>query len=110
MILGAANALFFFGVVMLWIVFHHIRHIVALERWLQLSDHTPASIPAGSGAWDDDFAHLARYVRQHSKSQELLSLALERMQSVTSAMPDGIVILDEHDRIEWCNPIAEQHL
>ncbi|PTQ77052.1 PAS/PAC sensor signal transduction histidine kinase [Nitrosomonas oligotropha] len=110
MMFGATNALFFFGVVMLWMVFHHIRHIVALERWLQLSDHTPGSIPAGSGAWDDVFAHLARYVRQHSKSQELLSLALERMQSVTSAMPDGIVILDEHDRIEWCNPIAEQHL
>ncbi|NBQ68457.1 MAG: DUF3329 domain-containing protein, partial [Nitrosomonadaceae bacterium] len=66
LILGAANALFFFGAVMLWMVFHHIRHIVALERWLQLSDHTPASIPAGSGAWDDVFAHLARYVRQHS--------------------------------------------
>lgn len=110
MIFDAANALFFFGLVMLWMVFHHIRHIVALERWLQLSDHAPASIPPGSGAWDDVFAHLARYVRQHSQSQELLSLALERMQSVTSAMPDGIVILDQNDRIEWCNPIAEQHL
>ena len=110
MIFGGVNALIFFSVIMLGLVFHHIHHIVALERWLQLSDHTPASIPAGSGAWDDVFAHLARYVRQHSQSQELLSLALERMQSVTSAMPDGIVILDDHDRIEWCNPVAEQHL
>ena len=49
-------------------------------------------------------------MRQHSQSQELLSLALERMRNVTSAMPDGIVILDESDRIEWCNPVAEQHL
>lgn len=109
-ILGAIKALVFSSLVLLWMVFHHIRHLVILERWLQLSDHTPASIPAGSGAWDDVFAHLARYVRQHSQSQELLSLALKRMQSVTSAMPDGIVILDESDRIEWCNPIAEQHL
>lgn len=110
MILGSVKALIFFGVTMLWMVFHHIRHIVALERWLQLSDHSPASIPAGSGAWDDVFAHLARYVRQHSQSRELLSSALERMRNVTSAMPDGIVILDEHNRIEWCNPVAEQHL
>lgn len=110
MIFGAVKALLFFGIVMLWIAFHHIRHLAALERWLRLSDHSPASIPAGSGAWDDVFAHLARYVRQHSQSQELLSLALERMRSVTSAMPDGIVILDETDRIEWCNPVAEQHL
>ena len=110
MILGAVKALIFFSVALLWMILHHIRHLVALERWLQLSDHSPASIPAGSGAWDDVFAHLARYVRQHSQSQELLSLALERMRSVTSAMPDGIVILDESDRIEWCNPVAEQHL
>lgn len=110
MILGAVKALIFFSVALLWMILHHIRHLVALERWLQLSNHSPASIPAGSGAWDDVFAHLARYVRQHSQSQELLSLALERMRSVTSAMPDGIVILDESDRIEWCNPVAEQHL
>ncbi|MEQ1816651.1 MAG: phosphate regulon sensor histidine kinase PhoR [Nitrosomonas sp.] len=110
MILGAVKALIFLSVVLLWLVLHHIRHLVALERWLQLSDHSPTSIPAGSGAWDDVFAHLARYVRQHSQSQELLNLALERMRSVTSAMPDGIVILDKSDRIEWCNPVAEQHL
>ncbi|MGZ0018390.1 phosphate regulon sensor histidine kinase PhoR [Nitrosomonas sp. wSCUT-2] len=110
MIFGAVKALAFSSLILLWMVFHHIRHLVILERWLQLSDHTPGSIPAGSGAWDDVFAHLARYVRQHSQSQELLSHALKRMQSVTSAMPDGIVILDENDRIEWCNPIAEQHL
>lgn len=110
MIFGAVKALIFFSVVLLWMVFHHVRHLVALERWLQRSDHSPASIPAGSGAWDDVFAHLARYVRQHSHSQELLSLALERMRNVTSAMPDGIVILDEVDRIEWCNRVAEQHL
>jgi two-component system phosphate regulon sensor histidine kinase PhoR len=110
MIFGAVNALIFCSGALLWMVFHHVRHLVALERWLQVSDHTPASIPAGSGAWDDVFAHLARYVRQHSQSQEQLSLALERMQKITSAMPDGIVILDETDRIEWCNPVAEQHL
>ncbi|MBP6058166.1 MAG: phosphate regulon sensor histidine kinase PhoR [Nitrosomonas sp.] len=110
MILGAVKALIFLSVILLWMVFHHIRHLVALEHWLQRSDHSPASIPAGSGAWDDVFAHLARYVRQHSQSQELLSLALERMRNVTSAMPDGIVILDDADRIEWCNAVAEQHL
>ena len=87
-----------------------MRHLVSLERWLQRSDHSVNSIPAGYGAWNDVFAHLARYVRQYNCSQELLSLALDRMRSVTSAMPDGIVLLDETDRIEWCNRVAEQHL
>ncbi len=110
MISSAVPALIFSSGTLLWMVFHHVRHVVALERWLQVSDHTSASIPAGSGAWDDVFAHLARYVRQHSQNQEQLSLALERMRRITSAMPDGIVILDETDRIEWCNPVAELHL
>jgi len=109
-IFGAVSALIFCSIILLSLVIHHTRHMVALERWLQVSDHSAASIPAGLGAWDDIFAHLARYVRNHSQNQELLSLALERMQSATSAMPDGIVILDDNDRIEWCNPVAEQHL
>ncbi|MCH9639096.1 MAG: phosphate regulon sensor histidine kinase PhoR [Betaproteobacteria bacterium] len=109
-IVGAVYALMFFSAMMLWSVIHHIRHIVKLEQWLQYSDHTSASIPEGAGAWDDVFAYLARYVRTHSQSRQQLSLALERMQRATSAMPDGIVILDEMNRIEWCNPIAEQHL
>jgi two-component system phosphate regulon sensor histidine kinase PhoR len=110
LIFGAVKALLFLCIALLWMVFQHIRHLVALEQWLRLSDHTSGSIPAGSGAWDDLFAHLARYVRQHSQSQERLSSALERMQRATAAMPDGIVILDESNRIEWCNPVAEHHL
>lgn len=109
-IFGAIYALMFFSAMMLWTVIHHIRHVAKLEQWLQYSDHTSASIPEGSGTWDDVFAYLARYVRTHSQSRQQLSLALERMQRATSAMPDGIVILDETNRIEWCNPIAEQHL
>ncbi len=110
LVLDATKALIFCSAALLWMVLHHIRHLVILERWLLRSNHTPASIPAGSGAWDDVFAHLSRYVRLHSKSQELLNLALERMRSVTAAMPDGIVLLDKNDRIEWCNQMAEKHL
>jgi two-component system phosphate regulon sensor histidine kinase PhoR len=109
-IFGAAFALLLFGVTLFWIALHHVSHLVALERWLLLPKQVSANIPAGSGEWDDVFAYLARYVRQHSQSQELLSLALERMRNVTAAMPDGIVLLTENDRIEWCNPVAEDHL
>lgn len=95
---------------MFWIAAHHVFHLVALDRWLLSPKKASANIPAGSAEWDDVFAHLARYVRQYSHSKELLSLALERMRKVTSAMPDGIVLLTESDHIEWCNPVAEDHL
>jgi two-component system, OmpR family, phosphate regulon sensor histidine kinase PhoR len=103
-------ALVFFSVALLLLVTLNIRHLVALDRWLRTSDLSLSSLPDASGAWGDVFAALARLVRQHSQTQERLSLALERMQRATSAMPDGVVILDEADHIEWCNSMAEHHL
>ena len=35
-------------------------------------------------------------------------LRLERLRRATSAVPQGVVILDPLDRIEWCNPVAEE--
>ena len=103
-------ALAFFSVALLLLVILYIRHLVALDRWLRISDLSLSSIPDASGAWGVVFSALARLVRQHNQNQERLSLALERMQRATSALPDGIVILDEDDHIEWCNSMAEHHL
>lgn len=103
-------ALTFLNVTLLLLVILYIRHLVALDRWLQTSELSLSSIPDASGAWGDVFAALARFVRQHNQSQARLSSALERMQHATSAMPDGVVILDEGDHIEWCNSMAEHHL
>ncbi|HNP26960.1 MAG TPA: phosphate regulon sensor histidine kinase PhoR [Nitrosomonas sp.] len=110
MFAGTLSGLVFFSIALLWLVIHHTRHLVALEQWLLISDHTPSSIPPGSGIWDNIFAHLARYVRSQDQSQRLINLELKQLQSVTAAMPDGIVILDERHHIEWCDPVAEKHL
>lgn len=110
-IFGAVIALTFYSCVLLAVVIRHIQYRDALGRWLQTSELDTSTIPdGGSGAWGDLFASLARFVRSHSQSQQRLSLALQRMQSATSAMLEGVVILDEKNRIEWCNPMAEQHL
>ena len=49
-------------------------------------------------------------MRDQSQSYQQINFALERLQRATSAMPEGVVIMDEMDRIEWCNPVAEKHL
>jgi two-component system phosphate regulon sensor histidine kinase PhoR len=61
------------------------------------------------GAWDDAYAALYRLLRQQHQSQSKLTATLEDFQQAGEAMPDGMVILDEADRIEWCNCKAEQH-
>ncbi|MCP5244929.1 MAG: phosphate regulon sensor histidine kinase PhoR [Burkholderiales bacterium] len=107
---GTLAGLVFFSASLLWLVIHHTKHMADLEQWLLISDHTPSSIPPGSGIWDNIFALLARYVRTQNQSRQLINLELKQLQSVTAAMPDGIVILDERDHIEWCDPVAEKHL
>ena len=103
-------ALLFYSIALLLLVFYHLRYLTALDRWLQIPVPTSATLPDGfSGTWGDVFARLARLMRNQSQSHQQLSLALERLRRATSAMPEGVVILDETDSIEWCNPVAEQH-
>ena len=70
-----------FGFVMLFLVIHNTRHLMALEKWLLTSDHSSSSIPPGSGAWDTIFAHLARYVRAQTKNRQLMDLELKQLQN-----------------------------
>ncbi len=102
-------ALLFYSIALLLLVIYHLRYLTALDRWLQIPVPTSAALPDGSSTWGDVFARLARLMRNQSQSHQQLSLALERLRRATSAMPEGVVILDETDRIEWCNSMAEQH-
>jgi two-component system phosphate regulon sensor histidine kinase PhoR len=109
MIFDIVIALLFYSMALLLLVIYHLYYLMSLDRWLQIPDPTSATLPDGSGAWGDVFARLARLMRNQSQSHQQLSLALERLRRATSAMPEGVIILDEADRIEWCNPVAEQH-
>ncbi len=109
LILGAVPALMFYSIALLLLLVQHLRYLAALDQWLQTPTPTAATLPDATGAWGDVFARLARLMRSQSQSQQQLSTALERLRRATSAMPEGVVILDETDRIEWCNPVAEQH-
>lgn len=88
---------------------YHLSNLIALEVWLKSLAHGTANLPNSSGAWGGIFSLLARLVRNQDQNQEQLNSALERLRRATAAMPEGIVILDEENRIEWSNKMAEQH-
>jgi len=79
-----------------------------LERWV--AQPGARRTPDAGGVWGEVFARLHRLVKTQTQSQERLSTALDRLLQVTSAMPDGVVVLDEDDRIALCNRSAEDHL
>jgi two-component system phosphate regulon sensor histidine kinase PhoR len=105
--LGAVVTLTCVSVALLLLLFHHQRQLAILDKWLQAEKFM---LPDSSGKWGDVFARLMRLMREQRQTQQQISSALERLQHATSAMPEGVVIMDEMDRIEWCNPVAEKHL
>lgn len=86
----------------------HVVQLGRLVQWLQEPD--PATVPEASGPWGRTFLALYRLQRKAEQGSELLREALTRFQDAGAALPDGVVIMDTDDRIEWCNPLAEAHL
>jgi two-component system phosphate regulon sensor histidine kinase PhoR len=66
-------------------------------------------VPDVPGAWGDIYSRLYRLMRDQSRSRASLSHALWRFRQAGEAMPDGVLVLDAEDRIEWMNPVAEEH-
>ena len=86
----------------------HLFNLGRLHIWMQ--NPRVDNVPGSFLLWQDIFDRLYAQVRSQKKAQERLAHALDRFTSAGEALPDGVVILDEHDRIEWCNPAATQHL
>jgi len=67
-------------------------------------------VPEGTGAWDEALAALYRLERDSAKREDGLADALARMRRAVQALPDGVVILDDANHIEWFNRTAASQL
>lgn len=86
---------------------YHIYYRALLASWLLKSD--VSAIPVGIGVWDEIFYALDRLVRLHKRSNSKLFAVLDRFEHAAQAIPDGIVMLNESDQIDWFNPAACRH-
>jgi len=105
---NAVIALLVFSATLIYYLFGHLFWLHKLNLWLK----KPAlnHIPNGSGAWEDVFVALHQEYRRHSRNQTQLSSVLGRFRHAASALPDGVVLLNAINEIEWCNPPAEVQL
>ena len=107
-VVGGRNVLI---LLIVWVVARLLTHLYNLRKLLRwLKNPELQSIPNGSGVWEDVYASLYQVLRQHSRSETQLTSALERLQKAASALPDGLVVLNDADQIEWCNHAAELQL
>jgi two-component system phosphate regulon sensor histidine kinase PhoR len=105
---GAATGWAVLALGALALLVYHVSKLAALVRWLK--QPRAGTVPAARGSWDDAFALLYRFERAAAREAERLSRALTRWRQAGEALPDGVVILDAHNRIEWCNEGAARQL
>ena len=104
---GAVAGLGLFALLLFFMLLHHVRHLARLSHWL--ADPRPEALPESSGLWEDVFAAFYHLLRRQRRSESRLTATLQDFRRAGMAMPDGLVIVDGTNQIEWCNPKAELH-
>jgi len=78
-----------------------------LIEWLRGSLDAPA--PRDAGLWGELGYRIERAVRAREQAAEYERERLRQFLSAIEASPNGVMLLDASDQIEWCNSLAADH-
>ena len=104
LIVGGVSALLAMTVGMAGIIAFHLSHLARITEWA--NGPQDADVPEGRGEWDDLFGSIYRRMRVRRAYERDLRQIIERFRQAASAVPDGIVVLDAANRIDWANDRA----
>ena len=86
------------------LVYSYIN-LARLQNAIQLNSVEMMSLP--SGFWEEVLFRLQRLVKSLKQRMRSIEQQHDRFIEAFQASPNGILMLDENDQIEWCNAIAE---
>ena len=98
---AVALALFVQGALLVW-------KLDRLERWLSTPELQLD--PPWRGIWREIAVRVQRLLRQQEKLAAVHQKQLQDFLLAVQASPNGVILLDEQARIEWCNDTAAGHL
>ncbi len=84
-----------------WLFYQMYR----LNKWLIRGTDEP---PESSGLWGEIFDSMYNLQRQQQNETENLQAVIKRIQEITSALKDGIIILDWRGHLDFWNPAAQR--
>jgi two-component system phosphate regulon sensor histidine kinase PhoR len=86
---------------MIW----QVRQLLSFNRALHTGDFD--TFRYGEGIWQQMFSRFSYEHERGSRYKQLHRQVLKEIRKSTNAMPDGAVILDEANEIEFCNRAAK---
>jgi two-component system, OmpR family, phosphate regulon sensor histidine kinase PhoR len=77
--------------------------------WRLLDAPVYGEVPSAPGLWGEIYYRLHRLAKRwHAQVRQVEQQHSRFIQGIQAA-PNGVVMLDDHNQIEWCNAIAETH-
>lgn len=105
---GWVAALGFLAGVQAFVMLRRLWQEFRLARWLENPDEVEP--PDATGTWGDIFYRLQKLQKRQKASRGQLTSALEQFEHAAMAVPDGMVILNRSEQIEWCNPASRKYM
>lgn len=84
-----------------------LLHLNRLYRWLRGGGEYP---PSGSPVWEEVYYQIHLLRRRNKRRKKRLISIVDRFRSAFAALPDGTVVLNAQNRIEWFNDAAARLL
>jgi two-component system phosphate regulon sensor histidine kinase PhoR len=90
-----------------WVVLRDGLRGRRLMKWLRGAQDGPA--PRDAGFWGELGYRIERSLRLRERAHDLERGRLEQFLSAMEASPNGVLLLDANDQIDWCNSVAADH-
>lgn len=93
---------------MFWWAVLQVKQFSRLSEWLHKEGNNEP--PECAGHWGELFDDLSRQQKRQQSRETFLRSVITRFQQSSAALNDAVVIIDNHNNLEWWNQSAERLL
>ncbi len=88
------------------VIFYNTVYVARLHHWAGLPRNR--ELPLGIGVWGQTLDRISRFMRQDAIERSETAAELERLHAAVDLLPDGLVVLDRFDHVQWSNRAAQR--